>query len=194
MLTLHIVLLIGAIVAAGVCLALYGGHPQRSIWQVLVASLPTWLIGVLSSLVLSASRPAIEWALPLICILILGIGCKSDRVFRHATVGLTVVAFLLCVNFFTLASNGYSGVDHTRLAASLLKHSLTAEADKLREEHAPDEVLPAQKLFAQMQHRYIKEWHTPVTRLYRVEKQSVAVWYPGGPVAVGADKLETRIE
>jgi hypothetical protein len=45
-----------------------------------------------------------------------------------------------------------------------------------------------------MQHRYIKEWHTPVTRLYRVEKQSVAVWYPGGPVAVGADKLETRIE
>lgn len=146
-------------------------------------------------LVLSANGvPAIEWALPLICILILGIGCKSDRVFRHAAVGLTVAAFLLCVNFFTLTSSGYSGVDHTRLTASMLKHSLKSYADKLREEHAPDQVLPAQKLFAQSQRRYMKEWHTPVTRLYRVEVQPVAIWYPGGPVALGAEKLEIRSE
>jgi len=195
MLTLHIVLLIGAIVVAGICLALWGGHPQRSIWQVLGASLPTWLVGVLSSLVLSASgRPAIEWALPLICILILGIGCKSDRVFRHAAVGLTVVAFLLCVNFFSLTSRGYSGVDHSGVAATLLKNGLKGAADKLREEHAPDEVLPAQKLSTQTQNRYVKEWHTPVTMLYRVEKQPVAIWYPGGPVAVGVENLEIRGE
>lgn len=190
---LHVLLLISAVALTGACLALYGGHPQRSLWKVLLFALPAWLLGVTSMLVLSANGvPAIEWGLPLICILILGIGCKSERGFTSATTGLTSLALLLCVNFFVLTSRGYTAVDRSQMTANFLKRSIKSEAEDLRKRHAPDEILPSKKVASTQRMTFHREWHTPVTRLYRIEKQPVAVWYPGGPIYEGADKLEIR--
>lgn len=55
-------------------------------------------------------------------------------------------------------------------------------------------ILPSKKVATTQRMTFHREWHTQVTRLYRVEKQPVAVWYPDGPVSEGTDKLEIRNE
>jgi len=35
-------------------------------------------------------------------------------------------------------------------------------------------------------------WHTPLTQLYRITDEKIAVWYPGGPLEEGLKRLEWR--
>jgi hypothetical protein len=40
--------------------------------------------------------------------------------------------------------------------------------------------------------RLAPAWHTPLTHLYRITDDMIAVWYPGGPLREGMKRLEWR--
>jgi hypothetical protein len=192
---LHFVALVTVIVGTGICLLAQGGHAERSLKAVLVAFLPFFFVGILSSLLLSAAGvPTVEWALPGIAVLVLGLFCKSHAVFSAARWALLVASIGLCGNFIELTSSGYTAkpVVIQSVSSTMQKAIVRGEQKKLREHHAPEATLPAGPVQQLTLYATVAEWHTPLTQLHRVTKQPAVVWYPGGPVAESVDKLQIK--
>jgi len=182
------------------------GTADRPIGAVLVASLPFWVLGVLSALLLSAKgAPTIEWILPLIAVLIAGICCRSDKAFKGLRWGLTGTAVVLWLNFIFLVNGGIgftANPDQTRVSERLIQKSeIQAAGEAMRAKLAPDADYPAGPVGEILDDPHFdtvdtltarSAWHTPLTRLYREDRAKAPLWYPGGEVAEASRKLEVR--
>ena len=86
------------------------------------------------------------------------------------------------------ACGAYAVVQRT--AASIERVALKNATKELRERHAPGTVLPEGPILDLTTTSVVGEWHTPLTRLYRVRRNPAVVWYPGGKVG----EAELRIK
>ena len=192
------------LVTAAVVIPNWGGA-RRSLGTVLVSALPFLGLGVLSGLLLSSKGvPLIEWVLPMIAVLIAGVGCRSDKAFNGLRWGLFGLAVALWLNFgFLVGGGGFTAnPDFTRaIATSMRKNEVNAAGEAMRAKFAPDADYPAGpvgEILADPRFDAVdsltarSEWHTPLTRLYREDRAKAPLWYPGGEVAEASRKLEVR--
>ena len=206
LIVLHILLIVLTAIGTASAVALNWGPLRRPCGTVLVASLPILALGVLSALLLSAKgAPMVEWVLPLLALLIAGLCCRSDKVFKALRWGLTGIAVLLWLNFGFLVGGGggYTAKpDHTRQFATMIQSSeINAAGEAMRAKLPPDATYPAGPVGAILDDSRFDavdalavrpEWHTPLTRLYREVHARAPLWYPGGEIASASQKLEAR--
>jgi len=190
MIEAHVTLLALIVLWTVGCIAFRPGIAKRSIWPVLLAFLPFWLIGITCMLLLMQGVPTVEWLVPSICVLLIGLLCRSETLWTFSRWALLGVSILLLVDFAVLTgSNRYTanpaGTGNIREAAERTRFRAA-----LKRKHSPDAVLPAGPLGETTVWESEKEWHTPLTRLYRVRSEKAVVWYSGGPLSEG--KVEVR--
>jgi hypothetical protein len=142
MIYFHVALLAAVVVYSAACLAVWHGRPTRPPLKLFLAALPVWLIGSAACLTLSnRGMPLTEWLLPLASVVLIGLFCRSDRAFKLSRWVMPLFALALCVSFLVLIGDDY-----------------TASPDVTR------------KLVSRSGASVTKEWHTPMTRLYKIER------------------------
>ncbi|MGC1275950.1 MAG: hypothetical protein WBC44_19770 [Planctomycetaceae bacterium] len=195
MISVHFLSLGLVVVWTIACLITRPGRPRRTLGTILLAVLPFWLIGITGSLLLSVNGvPTVEWILPAIAVLLIGIACKSQALFTFSRWLLPVVTVLLCVNFLALTSRGYTAAPKKTVGAyaAVMRARVQNEMKTFREQYPPDATLPPGPIRKVIVHSAESEWHTPLTRLHRLERTPSVVWYPGGKVDEAAEKLEIK--
>lgn len=146
MVTFHLAQMVAVVALTIVAVALAPGYARRPARSLLLAVTPFLLVGVLSFLTLNAGgKPTLEWMLPLCGVVVLGLFCRSDPIFRRAGAAMLVLSVVLVGTFLSLVGSG----DYTAAPAStarMLRHRRPAVA-----------IRPL--------------WHTPLTHLHRVEAE-----------------------
>ena len=182
------------------------GTARRPFGVVLLAALPFLGLGVLSALLLSArGTPLIEWALPMIAVLIAGVCCRSDKAFNGLRWGLFGLAIALWLNFGLLIrpGGGYTAEPAFSqvITKSIQANEIKAAGEAMRTKFPDDATYPAGPVgkilddprFDAVDALAVRsEWHTPLTRLYREVHSKAPLWYPGGEIASASQKLEVR--
>ncbi len=201
---LHLFLLAAVVVATVGCAVRYRGRTTRSMGAVLAATSPFLVLGVISGLLLSArGAPVVEWALPMIAVLVVGVTCRSDRAFDVFRWSMTVAALILFVNFLSLVQGDYTSIPYYSRAVSrsLAIHAKTQASQDLQARFGPEEVIPegpvsgilGEPKYDRVETLVVeRQWYTPITRLSRVRKEPASLWYPGGAVETGSKHLEVR--
>lgn len=194
MLALHVALLAAVIIFTAACLFARTGRQSRPLRTILVAFLPFLLIAVVCSLLLRLDRPLVEWIAPGIAMLLIGLFCRSDALFAFARQALPLVAVLLCLNFLALTDGGYTNIPKVTIALSTsrLRAGLDSMAKRLRDQHPTDALLPPGEIGTLTVATPVREWHTTLTRLWRVEEKPATVWYPGGKAGEAAEHLQIK--
>lgn len=189
--TTHFTVLASIVAGTLACLLVRGGLSRRPFWSVLLAFLPFWLIGITGSLLLSINGvPTVEWIVPGVAVLLLGFFCKSDAVFTSARWGLLAASVLLCVNFLVQTTRDYTASpERTRGAAAAYERAELLSLRKQLDEQAGGE-RPAGEVGKLTVRKPVAEWHTPLTRLHRIERTPAVVWFPGGKV--GEAELQVK--
>jgi hypothetical protein len=204
-LAIHMTLLALVVVVAVALVAWRPGRLPRPTPDVVVAVAPLLVVGVICQLLLSAAgKPSLEWAVPALAVLAVGLGCRSEGAFRAARWGFLAASLVLCDNFMTLVQlGGYTadpGTSRT-IARALQRTEISRASDALMQAHAAGGELPAGPLSAllhrpgydQVEGRTIERlWHTPLTGLYRVRRTRGSLWYPGGDVMTASRRIEWR--
>lgn len=200
----HLALLAAVVVATLVLVAWDRGRSQRPIGKLLLAVSPFVVIGGLCGLLMSATGvPVVEWALPALAVLVVGLICRSDRFFNGMRWAMLVVAAILCVNFTGLVHGSFTAEPSysERESKSRQRVVLTAAGKALRESYPPQTVLPegpVSEILDDPQFNVVDvfvfepQWHTPLTRLYRIKRNRASLWYPGGDVATASQRLKLR--
>lgn len=170
--------------------------------QVALSAAPILAIGVICAMVLSVyGAPLAEWLFPLLGVLAAGVFVGRQRIFafvRACEFGLAVILSLYSCFFlygeYTAAPSMTASMDRNlesirlRQAAERLRKAYPE--GKVLSEGPVSDLLPSESKAAKT--RYENEWHTPFTRLRRIEKSNEELWYPGGPVEKGTQGLEWR--
>lgn len=190
---LHLILFIAVVLIAVVCVAVRLGRMPRPWPKVLLPIAPIIALAVLCQFLLAAGGvPLLEWLLPMIAVLVVGFFCRSESLFRTARRSLFLLAVALCVNFLVLVQvGGYTAAPGLTDRVSRMT-ALNEAASRLRESYKPGDVLPAGPLEPVEHLEPRPEWHTPLTRIHRLERTKAVIWYPGGAVEDGAGRLEIR--
>lgn len=146
MVAFYLALMVAVVMLTVVAVALAPGYARRPASSLLLAVTPFLLVGVLSFLTLNAGgKSTLEWILPLCGVVVLGLFCRSDIIFRRAGAGLLVLSVVLAGIFLSLVGSG----DYTAAPAAtarMLQHRRPAVA-----------IRPL--------------WHSPLTHLHRVEAE-----------------------
>ncbi len=204
MILLHLILLAGSSVLAMLFVAFRFGKGRRA-GEIINAIVPMIVVGVLCTLVLNANgTPKAEWIIPTLAILIVGLFCRSEKLFRVVRWGMVVLSVALCVNFLNIVQSG----DYTASPEGVAQRSKLRERIALRKAASVIEnrfdgkaVLPEQPVAELLRSPTIgeidtpevaEEWHTPLTRIYKMNHVKSKIWYPGGPVSESADKLVVK--
>jgi len=202
MINVHVAVLAVVVVMTLVILARHHNRSDRSLRTVAIAVSPFLLVGMGSRLLLSATGvPIVEWLLPATSVLVLGLFWNSRRGFEVVRWSMILVAVALCVNFTELAHGRYTASPEStkRIAAARQRAMLDLAANSLHRTFGPEVMLPAGPIseildsgeftsvdaIPLVQH----EWHTPVTRLYRVVPRKTSIWCPGGRVDTASRNL-----
>lgn len=201
---LHITLLASVVVAMVTCSIWFRGRAERPIGAILFAVLPFIVLGGVSGLLVSATgAPLIEWILPALAVLTVGLACKSDRVFDWFRWSMPFVALVLFLNFTLLVHSEYTASARypLRVSESLQSGWKQEAGDALRDRFGPEEVIPEGPVsrilgnpkYDQVESLVVeRQWHTPFTRLSHVKKAPASLWYPGGEVETSSKRLEVR--
>lgn len=198
--------LIAAVVISTVALVVWdwGYPPKRSLKEVLIALLPLVVVGGVCGLLMSATgAPLVEWVIPALAVLTVGMLCGSERVFHRTRWAMFLVTIILCVNFTSLvhgdftAAPGYSrGVSKARQALAM-----NAARKALEKSYPADTVLPegsVATLLGEPDTGIVEVdtiercWFTPLTRLYLVKRGQAMLWCPGGSLEAASKQLELR--
>ncbi len=178
---------------------------RRPIRVLLLAVSPFAPIGLACCLLLTTTgTPLIEWAFPAVATLLLGVFCKSDRIFAGARLVMLAAAVGLCASFLFLVRHDYTA-DPTRsslLAKALEKSSIQVAGAALRKQfdgrpNVPEgpvgKILGVPRLDTIEVVSLERQWHTPLTRLYRVRRVHEVLWCPGGEVDQASRGLSLRV-
>jgi hypothetical protein len=202
---LHIGLLV-AVAAATPVFAFVGssGNP-RPITAIFLAILPFAVIGVISSCLLNArGGPTIEWMLPTASVLLLSVCCRTSRVFRLAWSMLLTGTILLCGNVILLFGlSDYAREPHfgENVARVQERRMIDMGYEAISRRYSPDAVLCEGDVASILRDPLLdnvsvfvvqREWHTPLSGLYRVQTEKRVIWYPGGAVKLGVQGIELR--
>ena len=192
-----------ALTATAVVILMLGrdaGERSRTLGDVLIAATPILGLGVLGCLVLSANgTPMMEWLAPTAGLLLVGISRRSDRTFLAAAWGFLLASVVLVGMFFTLTSRDYT--IHPGLDAALTRTSTVRAGKALRDRFPADAVVPSGPVAQAVDdpsfdtlpvRRTEPLWHTPVTRLHRVHRETAVAWTPGGAPKAAAKGVELR--
>lgn len=184
--SLHIALLSATVVVPAACIAIrYGRTNRRSL---LFSLLPFLLIGSLSLMTLSiGGKPILEWLIPMLGVFAAGVWCRSDVIFQSVRWSFPVVSSALCLNFLMLIQG-----DYTANPTFQVRFNRTRETIGLKQaaKHIQPNA-PAGPIGTVERRLPVPEWHTPITRMYRIERQEATIWSPGGPDA--EKHLEVRL-
>ena len=199
-----------ACVALTAAALIFADRQRASLKQILIGvliALSTMIgAGVVSAHLCRAGQPFTQWLIPCICII--AIVSKVHRLGLRisATAILVIAAFVLSFHFSELVHwSGYTGNPHE--AEHLQQARLRGLAESLRANESLDElpagwlreVAPAldaesvawlEDLDSQPEMR--RYWHTWLTWIYRPHSLPADVWYPGGPIAENASRVELR--
>ena len=171
------------------------------------------LLGLIGFLHLcSAGNPMAQWIVPGVCAAVAVPAIQSRVIRRAAAVIWFVVGAGLSFHYLALVhGEQYTGnpksakepVQQTLRNSSLryLRDGLVAQSSVADTNLAAGwlfDVLPGtadqERVRRSLKFREIKGlWHTWLTGLYRVENIPADVWYPGGPLSVGATHIEIRV-
>ena len=185
MLGLHLSLLAVVVVSTVACSIWFRGRAERPIGSILFAILPFVLLGVLSGLLVSATgAPMIEWILPALAVLTVGLTCKSDRVFDWFRWSMPLVALVLFLNFTLLVHGEYTASTQypVRVGESLQSAWKQEAGNALRDRFGPEEVIaegPVSRILGDPKYDKVdslaveRQWHTPITRLAREKRARV---------------------
>lgn len=180
-----------------------------SLGQLLWATVPVLVIGVLCSLLmLAGGKPLLEWLLPLAGVLLIGWLCGHGRLFRIMRIVAPIVAALLSFNFLVVAhAEGVTNAPReTERFSELRKKIAIDEARKvLLSKFDATAEFPAGPVRAIVPNlpkdadpvvlKHVRpEWHSFLSHLYRVETNHGTVWYPGGALGQAVQNLEVRDE
>ena len=196
---IHLYLLLLGLTATATLILVMGrdiGEQKRSLRDILVAATPILGIGLLATLALSANGfPKVEWVLPTAGLLLTGISRRSDRTFRAAAWGFSLASFVLIEMFFTLTSHDYTA------QPGLSRIGAIQAANALRQRFPEGSVVPPGPVakavddarFDSMPIRRTERlWHTPITRLHRIHRETAVAWTPGGAPEAAAKGVELR--
>ena len=201
---IHLALLSEILITTIVAVAWGRGGAPRSVRAVFGIVIPFLILGIACALLMSATgAPVIEWAFPALAVLIIGLSRPSDRVFTWLPRVIFLAALVLCVNFTHLVHGEFTAAPGFSRAInnSQQRSVLGAAGAALRSRFPAQEVLPKQPLVKLIPDARLtsveidsveREWHTPVTRLYRVHRAEGTLWYPGGPIEVASQQLVIR--
>lgn len=204
LLGLHLSLLAAVVVATVAFSIWFRGPAERPMGAILFALLPFVLIGCVSGLLLNASgAPVIEWILPALAVLIVGLTCKSQRVFGWFRWSMPFVALVLFLNFTLLVRDDYTTAPRfpLRIGQNADRMWKQRAGDALREHFGPEQVVPegpVTRILGDPKYDALdsvtveRQWHTPITRLSRVKKEPASLWYPGGEIETASKQLEIR--
>lgn len=143
MIAFHLTLFAAVVIFTAACLFARGGRTGRPVWKALLAALPPWMVGATCMLGLSArGAPLAEWIVPTVGALLIGLFCRSETLFKVSRWVLPVGALALCGSFLTLTAGDYTAAPET-----------------------------TRKMISRSGGSVVREWHTPVTRLYRIERK-----------------------
>ncbi len=169
----------------------------------MLAITPIALVGVVFLSLLSAvGVPVAEWLFPLIGVTAAGLLLKSNRAFQAIRWTLLGLAIALCLNGMALRMDRYAGSSALMVYQAAERSRLGVIRDKLRQKYPPNKELQAGRLATFLaEHGELttwssrelrRVWHTAFTGLYRVVEIPGEAWYPGGPIATGAGKVEWK--
>lgn len=204
MIMVHLALLLATAAIAFVLILLDPGLANRPLRRVLYAAAPLFALGLVSSMLMSVGGvPLTEWALPVALVLCVGIFCKSERLLTIAAVTMFLAAIALTGSFLYLTTHGYTAapdrsLNHARIRQ---KAQILAAGGALRKRFSADAELrpgPVASLLEDPRFNEVEVvhaerlWHTPITRLYRVQRDRETLWCPGGNVQQASRALSLR--
>ena len=200
---LHAVVILGTLIVPLIVVAANPACRPRP-WQEVVAAIaPIAVVGVIFLLGLSVTGvPIAEWLFPMIGVTIAGVLVKSNRTFQAIRWVLFVLAVGLGINGWALRSDSYVSSSAQRFYQGAERNRLVVIRNKLEQTYPGNKELPAQpvaQILAEQEDlttwnrkKLHSVWHTAFTGLYRVTETAGEAWYPGGPVAIGAGKVEWK--
>ena len=201
---LHAILLLAALIVPLVAVAVSPAWRPRPLRVVAVALLPIAVVGLAFLSLLSARGTAVaEWLFPLVGMTVAGLFVKSRRAFEVMRWGLFGLAVVLSVHAMALRTHGYASSRASRMYQAFEKARLAGVAERLQAELPADAELPpgpvsdvlGDPAAACWERKALRPlWHTCFTGLHEVIRTPGAVWYPGGPIARSARRLEWRSE
>lgn len=194
MIAIHLALLLATTVIGLVLIYSDPGLARRPLRRVLWAAAPLFALGLVSSLLMSLDGiPLTEWVLPTVVLLCVGVLCKSERRFTSAAVTMFIAATALTGSFLYLISHGYTAAPDRSLSVARVrqKAKIQAAGGALRNRFSADAELrpgPVAWLLGDPGFNEVEVvraerlWHTPITRLYRLQRDRKTLWCPGGNV------------
>lgn len=202
LITSYLIVMISLAVLPLVAVLAAPGVTPRPLRTVLWACLPLLGIGILCGLFLAANgQPHAEWIIPLIGMLAVGTLCRSDRLFNAARRWIPVGSFIAAWMFLYLVQFTGRYTANPVFSATVLstqQHlTLKIAGDELIRLHS-GAIFPSGRVSTILGNhifdrvpavRLFPLWHTPITRLHRVEQFHAAVWYPGGVTDTAARRL-----
>ena len=179
---------------------------NRALFEVLIGITPVIMLGVITSMLLRINgTPTVEWALPAICILLLGMFGNSKRDYNRVLILMYCFSLMLCLNFLILTHNDYTSDPERTIAVYdtqkfvLLRKAKNALIRKKRLDINLIEAPVSRHIDNMNVDEYcikstttVKEWHSFITRLYRVSRTDNIIWHRGGKVMESGENLELR--
>lgn len=173
--------------------------PPASIKNIVYA-LPFLIVGGILSAMLSINgTPTSEWVVPTFVIVAAAFIAPSPKSMRTFSIVLFFVCIALCIDGLWLRSSGYTS-DPARTAsysAAISRTTLNSVRDKVQKQQWPpvDAPKPLSELVDQQIPNVecvhvVTEWHTPITGLFKINRDEQRIWVTGMNGAI--PQLETR--
>lgn len=195
MLTLYLVILFFVLVITLFGATFNGDFKEnKKIVHLFFALLTPFFNAICSYLLLNSNgSPLIEWLLPLLCVLFSWTFYRSANAYIVSAITCGLMSCLLSYFFVLLVSANYTTNLHhgSHLAAHLQQLQLKKVYEMLIEKYGRDTVLdpfhidlttfndsPVVKKTS-----YVKEWHSPITRMYSKRHEIAKLRFTGGKLS-----------
>jgi len=201
--SIHILVLIG-VVCVPIFFLPFHWNTKPALKASLYWSIPFLILGSLSLLLLNMHGcPTIEWLLPgLVCFGITAFG-RPGRLLKAIQVLLVLSSIFLCGNFIVLVQlDNYARLSQRSIKISEAQNRAVKNnwRDALQKALLPETFVeegPLAKILRQEAQTYEvvtvePRWHTFFTQLSHLKRDHAILWYPGGIVRDGSEKLELR--
>lgn len=201
MIEFHLALLIGCVVVSFSAVYLAPSRMERRGYIVGGAMLPFLIAGACSMMWMETNDfPTTEWVLPALAAFGVVAFCGSKKIAGVAYFVISCMMLALLANFFHLVHACYTSDPIAIMKINAGKERLMLEKCKTELESQSDFDGPISPgtvssifnddSFDQLRIIHIKhEWHTPMTRLWRVESESGTIWTEGGLPAYASRQL-----
>ncbi|MHB0936552.1 MAG: hypothetical protein ACYC6A_09200 [Armatimonadota bacterium] len=185
-------------------------------WRVLYGTAIFIAAGLLLMPLFTGGLYTPQWMIPALCLGVVGaFSTASRKVLLPFVAVVLLLGVMLCLHMKWYEEEAHSfGVDRSKCSGwhyGSLAHSMAMLRAHVRvagnpvisagwlEEEARWKDLPdpprlhkSNDYTVSVYHHLQPAWHTPLTQLYRTTDETVAIWYPGGPLSEGLEKLEWR--